>query len=395
MHSTQKLISSVWVLLAMGAVSACGGGGGNSNGGGGLNNPPPPEGITIKQLDATAGGLRASATDPANKYTYFSFSKGDVVELTDAEAESSTEWDIAFKRSEIKLNGGASGPSTVSGALADAQEDFYDGNGKPNASVFLNADAGIELSALEAVTDVSALSFASDRHIPKVISDGGDDSWWGYNPRAHSVEAASDNWWLVRSAEGNSYAKFHVTDIVQATRDITLELFIQSSDEESFSTIATSYTAAIGAAGGSKCYDIDTTAEVDCSAGDIWDLKIEVTASGRVWNIWTNGGVSGDGNGEALGPLETAEIDTYVSGTTDSADNDLSAHYHSDASGGLFVDNSWYAYNVTGNPRDHLLYPNYRVYAIDTGSAQYALQIQSYYDNAATGGWYTIRYKEL
>ena len=71
-------------------------------------------------VDATAGG--AFAADP-HDFTYFSFERGDVVPLTDAEAEQSAEWHIAFKRSEIRLNGGISGPGNVSGFDINGVED--------------------------------------------------------------------------------------------------------------------------------------------------------------------------------------------------------------------------------------------------------------------------------
>lgn len=388
----QQFIAPVLIALTVGVLAGCGGGGDN-------NDPEPknsslnPEGVTTKQIDATAGGRGAAADDPANKYTYFNLATGAVVELTDAEADASSDWHIAFKRTATKLNGGVSGPGSVTGALADAQEDFYNADGAPNTSVFLNASADTELAALEAVTDISALSFGSDRHIAAITGDGGSDGWWSYNPTIHAVEAAPDNWWLVKSAAGDSYAKFHVTDIVQASRDITLELFIQGTGDSAFSTTAVSYTAAIGAGGGSKCYDIDNTVEVDCTtATDSWDLKVEVSSDGRAWNIWSNGGVSGDGDGAAFGPVATADIADYVSGTVTGSGTDFSAHYSSDSAGGLFADNSWYAYSLEGN---HKLWPNYLVYAIDTGSAQYVLQILSFYDEAGTSGMLKIRYKAL
>lgn len=58
-------------------------------------------------VDATAGG--AFTTEP-HGFAYFSFARQDVIALTDAEAAQSAEWHIAFKRSEIRLNGGISGP---------------------------------------------------------------------------------------------------------------------------------------------------------------------------------------------------------------------------------------------------------------------------------------------
>lgn len=80
----------------------------------------------IEQLiDARAGGAYADEDDPNNKYTYFSFETG-VVELTDAEAAASTAWDLAFKRYDVKLNGGVSGPKGVMGV--DFQADREESN---------------------------------------------------------------------------------------------------------------------------------------------------------------------------------------------------------------------------------------------------------------------------
>jgi hypothetical protein len=63
-------------------------------------------------LDARAGGSRNSDDYP---FTYFSFSTGSTVALTDEEAETSAAWDFAFKRYNVKLNGGLSGSKGVSG----------------------------------------------------------------------------------------------------------------------------------------------------------------------------------------------------------------------------------------------------------------------------------------
>ena len=387
---TRRVVSSSLAMFAVGMLSACGGGDASSNAPG-PKTPENPGAATTKQLDATAGGRGVSVDDPANKFTYFNLSMGEVVELTDDEAETSTDWHIAFKRAQIKLNGGVSGPGSVSGAIADAQEDYYDAEGEPNNSVFLNATADLELISLEAVTDVSELDFASDRHIAAIIGDFGDDSLWLYNPITHVVTADPDQWWLVRSSTGDSYAKFHATNLVKTdtAREITLEMFVQGVGESNFSGTAITPMLNIPLDGGSACYDFDAATEVDCSSNN-WDVEIEY--SNRSYNVWTNGGVSGDGQGAAFGPVETADIDDYVSGTVNGSGHNFSAHYISDSVGGLFNDDSWYAYSLQGN---HKLWPNYRVYAIDTGSAQYVLQVLSFYNETGTSGWITIRYKGL
>jgi len=351
-----KLTCSVLVLFAAGALSACGGGSNNVPTPPPGNNTPPVDNTDkaiTQQIDATAGGFGAEPGSPNNKYTYFNLATDAVVELTDAEAATSSDWHIAFKRTTLKLNGGVSGPAGVKGAVADSQDDFYDTNGDPDNSVFLNANAENEQAALDAVTDVSALSFKEDRDTPYIKGDGSSDGWWLYaGAPTRAVSANVDKWWLVQSASADSYAKFNVTDIVQASRDITLNIFIQGAADSVFSTTATPWTAALGEAGGSKCFDIDIAAEVDCT-----------TAAAE-----------------------------YVSGSVGPGGGDITRFYRQDSAGGLFKENTWYAYNLEDNNK---LWPNYRVYAIDTGTVQYKLQILSYYDDAGTSGMIKFCYASL
>lgn len=353
--------------------------------------PEPANGFSLIELDATAGGFGAQPDDPANKYTYFNLHTGKVLELTDAEADNSTEWHIAFKRTKIKLNGGASGPGSVKGAVADRQEDFYLPDGSPNVPVFLAATAESELPAFERVTDSSALTFEEENREPAIAGDGSSAGWWLYNPQDHTITANSGAWWLIRSAKGDSYARMRVTHIAQADKEVTLELFVQGKDDDRFSATPVTWTAAIGAEGGSRCYDFDNASQVDCTglgAGS-WDIMVDI--SGRDWNIWTNGTVKGFGKGGAFGKIDEADIGNYPGGTVTAGGEDIAARYQADRSG-LFNNNSWYAYSLQGNSR---LWPNYRVYAIDTGTAKYKLQIIGYYNAGGISGHITLRYAPI
>jgi len=389
----QKLLSLALIPFAVGVLSGCGSGTKD-------NGPVPGDdgssnadgGVISQQIDATAGGRGAASDDPANKYTYFNLATDTVLELTDAEAATSSDWHIAFKRTNFKLNGGASGPGSVKAVVAAAQDGFYASNGDPDNSVFLNASAESERAVLDGVSNIDGLSLEEDRNIPSIKSDGSDEAWWLYaGPPTHAVSANPDLWWLIKSAAADSYAKFQVTDIVQASRDITLSLFIQGVGDSVFSSTATPWTAAIGAADGSRCFDIDSAAEVDCNtAATDWDIKVEVV--GQAWNIWTNGGVSGSGSGGAFGSFDSADIVGYVSGTVSASGTDITRMYDQDSVGGVFENNTWYAYNLADNSK---LWPNYRVYVIDTGSAQYKLQVLSFYDVAGTSGMIQFRYQNL
>ncbi len=395
-----KLTCSILVLFSAGVLLACGGGGDNPSLPPGNNaSPDDTDKAITQQIDARAGGSGAEPDNPANKYTYFNLATNAVVELTDAQADTSGDWHIGFKRFNLKLNSGVSGPSGVKGAVADVQDDFYetadDDEPSPIVSIFSNATPDSERAAFDAVTRADGLSFVEDRNVPYIKGDGTNKGWWLYAPSTRAISANADKWWLIKSAAGDSYAKFNVTNIAQVSRDITLDLYIQGATDSVFSTAVTSWTAAIGGAGGSKCFDIDAATEVDCTtAATDWDVKVEISADGRDWNIWTNGGVSGSGRGGAFGSFDAAGANGYVSGTSGPGGASITRFYRADSAGGLFADNTWYAYNVL-NQSPPLLWPNYRVYAIDTGTVQYKLQILSYYDDAGTSGMITFRYASL
>lgn len=371
-------------LSACLVVAGCGGsGGGNGSG----NDDGAASADNEMSFDATAGGFGAPPSDPDNKFTYIDLGEREVVDLTDAEAASSQAWDIAFKRSDVRLNGGISGPGSVEGAVADAQEEFYNGDGSPNTSVFFSATPEGELQAFEDVTSASGLTFHEDTYAPAIVGDGTEDGWWLYDFMTHEVSANDDAWWIVRSAEDglDSYAKLRVSNIVQADRHITFEMYVQGDGDAGFPAMSTTpveYTAGLGADGGTACYDFDTASEVGCGT-DGWDFQVEVSADGRTWAIWTNGGITDDGDAAAFGPID--DPDGYAS------DADV-PHWSVDSAGGVFAESSWYAYSLQGK---HDLWPNYRVYVIDTSSAQYKLQILTYYDEAETSGMYTIRVDEL
>ncbi|MEM9605037.1 MAG: HmuY family protein [Pseudomonadota bacterium] len=338
-------------------------------------------------IDASAGGFGAAPDDPANKFTYFNLERGEVVDLTDAEALLSSDWDMGFKRTAIKFNGGFSAGGTVGSALLDDQADFYNGDGSANVSVFLNRTAVDEEPALTGATATGA-TFVEDEAKPGIPSDGSDTSWWTYDSATRTVRANTQAWFAVRGADGTSYAKGRVTAIDTPSRTVTLELFLQTATDVAFATTATTWVADIDDAGGIACYDFDTAAEVDCVAEDgVWDLRLEISADAREWTLWTNGGAYGSGRaGGSLGGMSPGQAAGIISNT------DV-FRFAADSVGNSVSDNLWYAYSLQGNNR---LWPNYRVYGVNTDSGQYAFQVVSYYNpDSGASGWFTIRHRPL
>lgn len=74
-------------------------------------------GMTSGTIDATAGGLANSADRP---YIYVDLRNGVKVEVDDLAARTSTTWDIALKRSSLRINGGDSGVGNRQLAIVQA-----------------------------------------------------------------------------------------------------------------------------------------------------------------------------------------------------------------------------------------------------------------------------------
>jgi hypothetical protein len=75
------------------------------------------DGVTSGTIDATAGGFGNSTDNP---YLYLDLKTGARVEVSDVQARDSDAWDLALKRSSIRLNGGDSGTGNRKAAVVAA-----------------------------------------------------------------------------------------------------------------------------------------------------------------------------------------------------------------------------------------------------------------------------------
>ncbi|MEM7156774.1 MAG: HmuY family protein [Myxococcota bacterium] len=118
-------------------------------------------------VDATAGGITMA---PQNPWLYLRFTAEGLekVDVDDLQALESADWDIAAKRFGIRLNGGVSGPSTVSAAA-------------------LEGTAYEDVTELPEGTELRTESFYDAEC--NLIDDGSGQGspgyeltpWWGYN----------------------------------------------------------------------------------------------------------------------------------------------------------------------------------------------------------------------
>jgi hypothetical protein len=150
--------------------------------------------------------------------------------------DESGNWHIAFNRYKVKLNGGESGPGKVAGFVGKTPEGLYSDTGTVNVDAFLTATPATTLPALTApdmavptraaawVKDSSDSALNADYRgtYPEALDFG----WYRYfptaaaaaaaglqPPTAHLLAARPEGAALLRSGEGDSYARFHVTDI--------------------------------------------------------------------------------------------------------------------------------------------------------------------------------------
>lgn len=81
----------------------------------------PEEFVTA--IDATGGGLNATESFMYARFTADGLKK---VNITDEEAFTSLEWDIAFRRYVVRLNSGVSGPGEVTAGRTAPMTQFLD-----------------------------------------------------------------------------------------------------------------------------------------------------------------------------------------------------------------------------------------------------------------------------
>ncbi len=158
--------------------------------------------VQTVDLDATAGGVSADATDPSNRWTYFSFDSGEVV-LSDEEALSSTEWDLGFKRFNIKSNSGPSGPGSVTSV------DFERERGETPDEVLDFTPENQEDEFLAAIDrwDVSAVEPFVEDAVQPVLR-----RWWSGLPgnEADPARIQDGRWFLATDRSGEELAKVRV-----------------------------------------------------------------------------------------------------------------------------------------------------------------------------------------
>ena len=135
---------------------------------------PADEPIGLETLTFTIDATNREA------WAYFSFASGDIVNVEDA--ENSEAWDLGFQRTQVKLNGGISGPGMGSVAM-------------------------LTETTFEAVTVAPAEGYLADTEDTLAILPQSEKGWYIYTgPPAHWILPLEDRVFVIKAADG-TFAK--------------------------------------------------------------------------------------------------------------------------------------------------------------------------------------------
>ncbi|MBL7870304.1 MAG: HmuY family protein [Cyclobacteriaceae bacterium] len=179
-----KILISVFIVALFTAFISC-----DSN-----SDPDPVVSETIADLNADYAPYESplptdrppSRVGATNKYTLFSFKTGTIVSQADS---ATVNWDIAFRSTSIIINGGTSGPGSVT--------------------------AQIVSGTLESITEAPIDGYKSDNkngttaEERNAIPAGSGKGWYTYSPGSNLVSPIAGKVIIVKTAD-NRYVKFEI-----------------------------------------------------------------------------------------------------------------------------------------------------------------------------------------
>ena len=132
------------------------------------------------------------------RYTLFSLRDSSIVlrsSIPNRADSASTQWDIAFQSTNILINGGTSGPGDGAAYVARAAFEAVD---------------AVDTSEL-ITDDAETGAFA--------IPPGSGNGWYNYNPETRVVSPIPGRTIVVRTADGEAYAKIRILSYYEGAPD--------------------------------------------------------------------------------------------------------------------------------------------------------------------------------
>ncbi|MDX2261370.1 MAG: HmuY family protein [Gemmatimonadales bacterium] len=329
--------------------------------------PPAPLPSGTLQVDATS----------QTAFRYFSFdNNGAVVTVTDP--RTSSAWDVAFRRFEVRLNGGVAGPKGVVGFnLAN--------NAAVDTSAYHAMTAENQRAAFEAV---GAAAIPADTAFRAEALGPDFSTWFRFNPAANTIVANSQlSWRLRRGADG--FALFRVASITVAGNSMTTAVLQAATIEYRLQApggvLGPVQSATVALGGQPRSLSLSTGAVVDAPSGCNWDLRLTPGVQLLV-------------NADPTCNRGTFPSDITESFTALTRADDAPAYgpFLALVSGPIpnsFTDRrAPFLYDLR---RDQRMTPTFNIFLVRRGAEVYRFQITDYYSPSAQPGVLTVRWARI
>lgn len=127
-------------------------------------------------------------------------------ENTLVQDSASTEWDVAFSRTTIYTNSGSSGPGDGGAIVLD--------------------------QSFEATTMAPSEGYAIDTSSTNLaIPTGSDNGWYHYNPSTHIITPIEGKTIVIRTADGEQYAKINILSYYKGNPNLSSDEFNNNPDD--------------------------------------------------------------------------------------------------------------------------------------------------------------------
>jgi hypothetical protein len=347
-----------WMLATAALLGAC-------NSEATLPDPTGPGPTDQALINAT------STTD----FRYFNLSTG--AEVTVANPDISTTWDIAVRRYEVRLNGGVAGTKGVTGVRV------VDNSTLPAATI-LGFTPANQLAAFEGVTTASIpdASLFTSTTLAETLTA------WFHAVNSTTIVATPSVAWKVRRADGG-YAVVRVAELTLngfSLASLRLEYRLQAAGGQLGAVQSVTVSAGTSSAPG----------KVSLSAG------AAVTTGGCTWDFAVTNAIT-----LAVNPDASCAVGTYPLESTESFTT-LTTAAGAPSYGRFFsalsspIPNGFTAdvkppflYNIDPINQNRLS-PTFNVYLVRSGSSTYKLQFLSFYNpTSGESGYVTLRYARI
>ncbi len=324
--------------------------------------------ITNPEDQFIEGQIVLDASSPV-AFTHFTFADGgSIVPVTDP--ASSTDWDMAFRRFGVKLNGGVAGPGTVAGA------NLANNASATDAEVVLFTPSGAA-AAFEAVTaaDISGATFLEDGLVEDVTGP-----WFRFDFLSNNLVANPGAAWKVQEADGG-FSVVRIAELVMAGQTPS-SITVEYRHQDAGGSLGSAETVVVDLTRGPGFVDLSSGSVVAPTACD-WDLSLS-----PFFTIEFN-----DACSAGTFPLDPTEDFNALTNADDAPEygaflSAISGAFPGtiEGAGGVF----WY--NIQGNQR---LWPTHNVFLVRVGSSVFKVQVVDYYSSTGDSGFPTLRFEQI